>query len=258
MTAVLNPATEVLQELARRIREGDLRSAIDAGQLAKLAHELKTPLTAIVAAAEVMRDERLGAMGNSHYLGYAADIHESATHALDVIAALLAEGSRPASVSPQPRSIDLGTLVERTVSTVRALAESRGLALVFDRPPNETHVAAEPTALRQILLNLLTNAIKFTPRGGEVRVIVETHADGRALLQVRDTGCGMDGGDRAIALNLPSSELWLTSNGIGLPLVEQLIDEMGAEFALDSTPYEGTTASITFACPPREPSKTAL
>ncbi len=170
---------------------------LDADYLAKLAHELKTPLTAIAAAAEIMRDEQLGEMKNARYLSYAADIHESATHAIDVIASLLADRSKPAVTVSRLIALDLNAIVERTVSSVQALAESCGLKLSFDTDGSRPHVVANPTALRQILLNLLTNAIKFTPRGGEVSVATGHIDDGRVFLAVRDTGCGMTGSGTA-------------------------------------------------------------
>ncbi|MBS0252465.1 MAG: HAMP domain-containing histidine kinase [Proteobacteria bacterium] len=223
-------------------------AALDVDTIAKLAHELKTPLTAIAAAAEIMRDERLGEMKNQRYLSYAADIHESAMHALDVITSLLAERAKPATAASRLIAIDLNAIVDRTVSSVKALAESCGLKLSFDTYGSTPHVVANPTALRQILLNLLTNAIKFTPRGGDVRVATGHLEDGRVFLKVQDTGGGM-GDVGAAAGSISASELkpaWARSNGIGLPLVESLVRDMGAEIEIDSAPRKGTAATILF------------
>jgi signal transduction histidine kinase len=222
---------------------------LDADHLAKLAHELKTPLTAIAAASEIMRDERLGEMKNERYLSYAADIHESATHALDVITSLLSEGARTTSV-PVARliALDLNAIVERTVSSVHALAQSCGLTLVFETDGSRPHVVANPTALRQILLNLLTNAIKFTPPGGDVRVATGHVGDGRVFLVVSDTGRGMKRTSSA-AYKASAAELqppWACSTGIGLPLVARLVRDMGAEFEIESAPEGGTAALIIF------------
>lgn len=223
-------------------------TTIDADTLAKLAHELKTPLTAIAAAAEIMRDERLGEMKNARYLSYAADIHESATHALDVITSLLAERAKPVTPVSRLIAIDLNAIVARTVSSVKALAESCGLDLAFNSDGSTPHVVANPTALRQVLLNLLTNAIKFTPRGGEVHVATGYLEDGRVFLSVRDTGCGMNGSGTAAgsisAADLPPA--WARSSGMGLPLVESLVRDMGAEIGIDSAPQKGTAVTILF------------
>jgi len=225
-------------------------SLLDPDHLAKLAHELKTPLTAIAAAAEVMRDERLGAMGNARYLNYAADIHENATHALDVITSLLSE-SRKQAAAPPPRliALDLNAIVERTVSSVQALAQSRNLALTFQAEKSRPHVVANPTSLRQILLNLLTNALKFTPPGGDVHVETGYRGDGRVFLAVRDTGCGIGGSTSAASVSEQgaSKQPWLSGSGIGLPLVQRLASEMSAEFEIEGAPEMGTLARITFA-----------
>jgi signal transduction histidine kinase len=222
---------------------------IDPDYLAKLAHELKTPLTAIAAASEIMRDERLGKMKNARYLTYAADIHESATHALDVITSLLADRVKPAVPASRLVALDLNAIVERTVSSVQALAESCGLNLSFKADGKKPHVIANPTALRQVLLNLLTNAIKFTPRGGDVRVVTRHVEEGRVLLVVSDTGRGMSGSnsdeDQASAADLKTS--WTRGYGIGLPLVESLVRDMGAEIHIESAPQKGTVASILFS-----------
>ncbi|HEY8195263.1 MAG TPA: HAMP domain-containing sensor histidine kinase [Hyphomicrobium sp.] len=221
-------------------------SILDPDHLAKLAHELKTPLTAIAAAAEVMRDERLGEMGNDRYLSYAADIHENATHALDVITSLLSESAKTTIATPRLIALDLNALVERTVSSIQALAQSRGLTLAVEAEKNLSHVVANPTSLRQILLNLLTNAIKFTPRDGDVRVVTGYLADGRVFLVVRDTGCGMNGEMAAPEVSDDPAQPWLNGNGIGLPLVQRLVREMSAEFEIDSAPGKGTVALIAF------------
>ncbi len=222
---------------------------LDPDYLAKLAHELKTPLTAIAAASEIMRDERLGKMKNARYLSYAADIHESATHALDVITSLLADRVKPAVPASRLVALDLNAIVERTVSSVQALAESCGLNLSFETDGSKPHVAANPTALRQVLLNLLTNAIKFTPRGGDVRVSTRHVEEGRVLLVVSDTGCGMDSRNGG-SLQASAAELktpWTRGYGIGLPLVESLVRDMGAEIHIDSAPQKGTAVSILFS-----------
>ena len=220
---------------------------LDPDHFAKLAHELKTPLTAIAAAAEVMRDERLGEMGNERYLSYAADIHESATHAIDVITSLLSESAKTDAAISRPIALDLNAIVERTVSSVQALAESRGVTLVFDADDGRPHVIANPTAMRQILLNLLTNAIKFTPGGGDVRVVTGYIEDGRVFLVVRDTGCGMNG--KAPAPGDVSAP-WTHGHGIGLPLVQRLAREMGADIEIDSAPGKGTVVLIAFGGSP--------
>lgn len=219
--------------------------------IAKLAHELKTPLTAIAAAAEIMRDERLGAMGNDKYLGYAADIHSSATHALAVIQDMLALPAAETGHAAAPFSaFDLTELAGGTVSSLQPLAQQRQLSLTLDAEPGLTPIQANATAVRQILLNLLTNALKFTPPGGDVRVVTGYLNDGAVFMVVRDTGEGMDEATLARAFD-DGPELMTTrfggGRGIGLKLVRKLAAENGAEFEIDSTPGKGTIVMLAFA-----------
>ena len=217
--------------------------------IAKLAHELKTPLTAIASAAEIMRDERLGTMGNATYLGYAADIHNSATHALAVISELLAAGSRDPNFKDSNNAFDLTELAATTVSALQPLAMRRDLTLRLDGENNLMPVRANATAIRQILLNLLTNALKFTPPGGDVRVVTGYLEDGAVYLVVRDTGDGMS--DAALAQAFDDDKVGSKlrpggGQGIGLPLVRKLAVENGCEFEIDSAPGRGTVVLVAF------------
>lgn len=223
---------------------GIVTRALPLEDIAKLAHELKTPLTAIAAASEIMRDERLGTMGNDKYLGYASDIHDSATHALAVIAEMLAAASGERTTELASDAVDLTDLAARTLSSLQPLAGQRGLTLALDGEPNLMPVRASATAIRQILLNLLTNALKFTPPGGDVRVATGYLNDGAVYLVVRDTGDGMT----AEALNHTFDDSNYASmqmragggRGIGLRLVRRLAAENGAEFEIDTSPGKGT------------------
>ncbi len=278
---------ETLKEIARRIREGGLQAArqttshigdpentieqpsltapaesaadnaatvaLNPSDVARLAHELKTPLTAIVAAAEIMRDERLGSMGNARYLGYAADVHDSAHHALAVIAKML--GREPDAIDDDNRIglIDLNALVVRTVSTLQPLADERRLTLAFDAEDATPIVTANATALRQILINLITNALKFTPPGGDVRVVTGYRETGAAFLVVRDTGIGIDHetAERALSGANANGEPPLEQRpgggyGIGLPLVVRLVRDLGGEIEIDSAVGRGTVVLVSF------------
>ena len=221
--------------------------------LAKLAHELKTPLSAIVAAAEIMRDERFGPVGNPRYQGYAADIFESAHHALGVINAMLGDTSGPGDADGQPAfaEIDLNGLVERMASSVRALLEAVGLTISHVLDPALPHVIADPGTVRQMLLNLVTNAMHATPPGG--RVVISTGYDlaGPVHVTVTDTGCGMTPDDMARALDpaRPAGFEATPSGGMGLgyPVVLDLAARNGATVGIESIVGAGTSVRISFA-----------
>ena len=226
--------------------------AFDRQNLAELAHELKTPLGAIVAAAEIMRDQRLGPMGNEKYLDYASDVHDSANHAMAVITKMLDAGRDHAEAhEPAFAPVDLNAIAARVVSMMMPLAKSRGLNLELEAERDLAQVLADETAIRQIVLNLLTNALKFTPRDGDVRVVTGYLNDGGVFLVVRDTGIGMAeetivtalNGDAPNEANGPRLGGGL---GLGLPLVRSLVLANQAKFEIDSAPNKGTVALVAF------------
>jgi two-component system, cell cycle sensor histidine kinase PleC len=219
--------------------------------LAKLAHELKTPLSAIVAAAEIMRDERLGALGE-RYQGYAAGIHESASHALGVINAMLGSeavpSERQAAMAFTP--VDLNAMAELTVASVRALMEAAGLTITHDLKPGLPHVIADAVTVRQMLLNLVTNAMRATPAGGTLTVATAFDLAGPVSLTVTDTGSGMSDDDIACALD-PTRDADFTRRptgglGIGYPLILHLARLNGAAITIESVVPQGTRVCIRF------------
>jgi len=244
-SVVESPQTHAATDVSRK-----LSAALSPSEIAKLAHELKTPLTAIAAAAEIMRDEQLGAMGNEKYLGYAGDIHSSATHALAVIGDMLAASGADLASTRTAAAIDLTKLANTIVSSLQPLASQQGLALTLDAEPGLTPIRANATAIRQILLNLLTNALKFTPRGGEVRVVTGYLNDGAVFMVVRDTGDGIDAATIAHTFDNGPDRMTQRAGGgrgIGLRLVRQLAAENGAEFEIDCAPGRGTVVMLAFA-----------
>ena len=217
----------------------------------KMAHELKTPISAIVAASEIMRDEQLGPIGDERYRRYAADIHDSARLMLAVIDRMLEQRSREAA--PQPLEfveIDPVELLHATVSSMLPLAERAHIRLKLveaeSQPPK---VIADAVALKQMLINLMTNSLKFTPEGGEIIARATYVSDGSLTIEVRDTGRGMNEQQVANALNgLVSEETQRDGGGlgVGLPLVRALATANGARFDIISAPNEGTSARIIF------------
>lgn len=216
--------------------------------VARLAHELKTPLSAIAAAAEIMRDERLGTLGSERYRDYAADICDSARHALDVIANMLRpepkEEQLPALAFAE---IDVNALAERSVSAMRPLFAQAGLHVSTALQPRLPHVIADAVSLRQIVLNLLTNALKFSGEGVEVEVGTRYDVDGPVTVSVRDTGPGMSEANLNRARQgSPSSSPAAEGLGIGLALVRTLAEANGARVAIESAAGQGTQVDIIF------------
>ena len=218
---------------------------------ATLAHELRTPLSAIMALAEVMKDERLGEMGNARYLVYAADIYDSARHALSVIGDMLAR--EPGEPEAEASEADVEDIVRKCLSAMRELAKQASVELAVDFRAPHRRVAIDRRSLTQILLNLLTNALKFTPAGGTVTVSTLLRPDGALELSVRDTGMGMlqDDIDQILAHNADATAPKPRNNGsgFGLPLVKALVAASGGALDMESKAGQGTRVSVIY---PRE------
>jgi signal transduction histidine kinase len=225
--------------------------APQAADVSKLAHELKTPLSAIVLAAEIMRDERFGALANERYQSYTSDIHDNARHALEVINRLLAE-SAPVDKAArlEAAEIDLNAIAESSVSAMHPLAEKAGLKLGQELHSRLPRVVADSMSVKQVLFNLLANAIKFTKPGGEVRVVTGLGFDRSVFVAVQDTGPGMSADEiaRALDANAPPRPERKEAGGlgIGLPLASSLAKANGARLEIDSTRGEGTVVALVF------------
>lgn len=221
----------------------------------RMAHELKTPISAIASAAEIMKDERLGSIGDERYLRYAQDIFESARHALVVIERMLGQSPKETESSELAfTNLDLNALAERLLSGLEAMADDAGLTLVRDLAPRLPLIVADATSVRQIVLNLLTNALKFTPRGGNVRLATQLQQSGELTLSVIDTGPGMS--ETEMARNMGSGAATETEDnrqqrpggglGIGLPLARALAAANGAALEISVHADGGTQVTLAF------------
>ncbi len=228
-------ATGARVPAAKRNRRGpDLDVALDAW----LAHELRTPLSAVIAYAEILKNEHFGPLANPRYRSYAGDIYDSARHALGVVDSML-RGDRTRSALPSLAfaDVDPACVVESCLTVARPLAERAGLALGVELGSRLPRIVADELSLRQMLLNLLANAIKFARTGDRVTVAVAYDADGPLTISVADTGPGMTDAPKADATGL----------GLGLPLTRALAAANGAALAIESAPGRGTRVTISFA-----------
>jgi two-component system, cell cycle sensor histidine kinase PleC len=228
--------------------------------LAKLAHELRTPLSAIVSLAEIMRDERLGQMGNARYKSYAADIHDSALHTLELITAMTQAPPADTRGGPPQLShskVDLNELVRSCASSMRPIATRGHTTLITDLAPAQPQILADRRAVRQIIFNLLANALRFTPSNGFITLTTLVKTCGSVRMSVTDTGPGMAPAeiDRVLAENTDTNAQsagdrqranGCVNTGIGLPLVRDLVDAHDSLLAIDSGPGRGTSVMITF------------
>ena len=238
-----NGATLAAADAAGEARSVDVR---------RLAHELRTPLSAIAGLAEVMRDERLGPLGSERYRGYAAGIHDSAGHAMSVLASYIDTG-RSSGGGGMPTAfveVDVGALVQECVTALTPLAEGAGVVLEQDVGPRLPHLIADRRSLRQILDNLVANALKFTPPRGRISVSVGYAAGGPVAIEVSDTGDGMTPGELERARSGASApephRRRSGGTGYGLPLVHVLAAACGASLEIDSILRRGTRVIVSF------------
>jgi PAS domain S-box-containing protein len=251
---MLTDATE------RRRQERALRHAKESAEaanraktqfLANMSHELRTPLNAIIGFSEVISNKLFGEL-NDRYTDYASDIVASGRHLLGLINDIL-----------DLSKIDLGqaTLSEGEVDLSRAVhscqrlmferAERGGVHVQVMLPATLPLLWADETKVKQIVLNLLSNAVKFTERGGRVTITAAVPPDGGLTLSIIDTGIGMRSEDIPKAMT-PFGQLESTferrfeGTGLGLPLVQRLVELHGAEFRLESHPGKGTKADVRF------------
>ena len=220
-------------------------------QVSKLAHELRTPLSAIMAASEIMKDERFGTIANDRYRSYTVDIHDNARHALAVINRLLGEAApEPATGELDSANLDLNAITEGSVSAMRPLAEKAKLSLSQELHSQLPHVIADAMSVKQILFNLLANAVKFTKPGGEVRVVTGLGFDQSIFVAIRDTGPGISPKEIARILDAKSPAKPEPKEagglGIGLPLALSLAAANGARLEIDSALGKGTAVALVF------------
>jgi len=223
--------------------------------LATMSHELRTPLNAILGFSEAMKTEIMGPLENKTYREYASDIHESGRHLLQLINEILDLSRIEAGrYELHEEPVRLSDIVEDCHRLLKLRAESKGLHITVDCDPALPQIWVDERAVRQICLNLLSNALKFTPRGGHICTSTAMTEDGGQRLSVRDTGPGIPKDEIPKVLQAfgQGSLAQLTAEGgtgLGLPIVQNLVELHGGAFELKSELRKGTDAIVTL--PPK-------
>jgi signal transduction histidine kinase len=221
--------------------------------LATMSHELRTPLNAIIGFADVQRQEMFGPLGHERYRQYAADIHASGAHLLELITTILDISKAEAGkLEVAPVDLDPRSALDTAVTLIRSAADAKRIRLSTEGLEAPVTCRADPQALKQILLNLLSNAVKFTPNGGTVTVRLRALAQAGVEFAVRDSGVGIAAADlpRLMKPFEQAARGYSQRNGgtgLGLPLVDALVRLHGGTFHVESTVGAGTT--VTFRLP---------
>ena len=237
--------------LRRAKDEAEAANRTKSAFLANMSHELRTPLNAVIGFAEIMRDELLGPLGADHYRDYAADIHQSGKHLLDLINDILDLSKIEAGrLELHEEDCDVPELLASSLRLMNERAHASDLRIEQRFPDRLPLLRADARSLKQILLNLVSNAIKFTPSGG--RIVIGASVDDDAFrLTVEDTGIGMtaEGLKKALeAFGQIDSSLSrkYEGTGLGLPLTRALTELHGGRLEFRSALGEGTSVTSVF------------
>ncbi|KAA0971822.1 PAS domain S-box protein [Aureimonas fodinaquatilis] len=240
------------EELIAERGKAEDASLLKSRFLTNMSHELRTPLNAIIGFADVMASESFGPIGNPRYVQYLHDIKKSGHHLLDLVNDLLdiskIEAGK-AHLDFQPVSI--ASVISDAVALMQTQAGRAKVILRTNLPASLPEVVADQRSIKQIALNVLSNAIRFTPSGGQVLVSVSQGNSGEISLRFRDTGIGMNS-DEIVQAMTPFQQVNTTSRergdgtGLGLSLTKALVEANSASFTIHSVPGEGTLVEVTF------------
>lgn len=241
---------EAIQEhLSVALEAAEAGSKAKAAFLAAMGHELRTPLNAVIGFSDVILSESFGPL-SGRYKEYIGDIRTSGNRLLNVINDILEiSRSEAGQVELTEEIFDLAAKLDDVMRIMARQSREGQVRLVCDLPPDLPLLRADRRRVRQMLMNLISNALKFTPAGGTVTVSAQVTADGLALT-VADNGIGMAPKDMTKALE-PFGQVDSSlarkyeGAGLGLPLTRQLAEQHGGSLSLDSKPGCGTTVTVT-------------
>ena len=246
-----------MRELAERLEtlrsEAERANRTKSEFLANMSHELRTPLNAIIGFSEVLSEQMFGEV-NDKQMEYLRDIHSSGQHLLTLINDVLDLSKIEAGRMELDRScFDMGLLLENSLTLVRERAQRHGLTLALEVGDGLTEWVADARKVKQVVVNLLTNAVKFTPTGGSVTVRARrADADGqaRAEISVTDTGVGIAPEEQALVFEefRQASGDYLRKaegTGLGLSLSKRFVELHGGTLTVKSQPGQGSTFTVT-------------
>lgn len=223
--------------------------------LALMSHELRTPLNAVIGFSEMIKEETFGPVGSPKYRDYAEDIHASGRHLLEVINDILDLSKVEAGAEELLEEVVVaGDLAKAAMTLVQGRASRGGVALDLDLPNEPVTLMADERKLKQILINLLSNSVKYTQSGGSCNLKVRSDASKGLIFTISDTGIGIADNDIPRVLSQFGQvqnrlNRKLTGSGLGLPLTMALVNLHGGTMSIESAVGLGTT--VTVILPPQ-------
>ncbi len=254
-TAALSTSNEQLAttiaELSAAKSQAETASKAKSEFLANMSHELRTPLNAIIGFSDLMKSQTLGPLGNGTYVEYASDINFSGNHLVEIISDIL-DVVRHESGKMELRedAVEVEAVIAEALRLVAPQAEQGRLELAWQAPqPALPALYCDHVRVRQMLLNILSNAVKFTGPGGLVEITAEL-GDGLQLI-VKDSGVGIKPDDIARIMTPFGQVVSVYSRshqgtGLGLTLTKALVERHGGQLSLSSAPGVGTTVRLSF------------
>jgi signal transduction histidine kinase len=233
-------------------RQADRSATAKADLLARISHEVRTPLNAIIGFSEVMISERFGTLGNERYVEYMKDIRASGERVMAIISDLqdlsqIETGRMDLAFTSQ----NLNELVESCVAVMQPQANRERIIVRTSLAQTLPTVIADGRALRQITLNLIGNSIHLANAGGQVIVSTALSDFGDVVLRVRDTGHGLNDNELAAAMEpfrtQGPADKTSENTGISLSLTKALVEANRAQFQIKTAPHSGTLIEVVFA-----------
>ncbi|MGU3401606.1 PAS domain S-box protein [Brucellaceae bacterium D45D] len=253
------------QELTDARRQAERASSQKTDFLARISHEIRTPLNAIIGFSELMSDEKFGPIGNERYRDYLRDINRSGNHVLALVNDLLDISKIEAGgLDMQFEAVSLNDAIDEAIALMQPQANRERIIIRSSFQSNLPDIVADARSIRQVALNLLSNAVRFTAPGGQVIISTSYELNGDVAMRVRDTGIGMTRGEieealkpfrQVNSLHRQTSRQGRSENprdwrsegtGLGLPLTKAMVEANRAQFAIESTPGRGTMVEVLF------------
>lgn len=241
------------RKLAVALAESEAKSRSKSDFIANLSHEFRTPLNAILGFSEMLARESFGPHAAPKYKEYAGDIHNAAQHLLGLITDVLdlsrAEAGR---LDLQFEEVDARVTIDSAVRMLHDKARAKGITLKVDIAPDFPRIRTDERRLRQVLINIVGNAIKFTPAAGSVAIKAGIDpTDGAFIIVVSDTGVGIDPADlpRIMTRYGQAKKTQAESEqgtGLGLPLTQKIVEALGGTLEIRSARNKGTAVTLRF------------